>query len=64
MIEERERLNLDEGSERMYMNIDTGSVDVRDGWDYKTIDGDIVNGVDLGEAVEVVKDANGDWVEA
>lgn len=49
---------------KMYMNIETGSVDTRDGWYYKNEFGDTVNAVDLGEVIEVQKDENGDWVEA
>lgn len=50
--------------EKMYMNTKTGSVDDYDGWYYENEDGETVNAVDLGEVVEVEKDANGDWVEA
>jgi hypothetical protein len=50
--------------ETQYMNTDTGSVDTYNGWWYENEDGATVNAVDLGEVVEVVKDANGDWVEA
>lgn len=53
-----------ETNEKMYMNIATGSVDTKDGWDYEDENGDIVNGVDRGEVVEVVKDKDGSWVEA
>ncbi len=58
--------------EKQYMNIATGSVDVADGWDYENKDGEIVNGVDLGEAVEVratteaeraADEFLGEWVE-
>lgn len=49
--------------EKQYMNIETGSVDTYEGWEYQTEDGQIVNAVDLGEVVEVEKDENGDWVE-
>lgn len=38
------------------MNPETGSVDSQDGV--------TVNAVELGEVVEVVKDENGDWIEA
>lgn len=47
-----------------YMNPKTGSVDERDGWWYEDEDGNTVNAADRGEVVEVVKDENGDWVEA
>jgi hypothetical protein len=50
--------------EKMYMNIETGSVDTRDGWDYENESGETVNAVDLGEVVEVKKDDKGEWVEA
>ncbi len=46
-----------------YMNATTGSVDVKDGWYYKNDSGEVVNAVDRGEVVEVVKDENGDWTE-
>lgn len=49
--------------EKQYMNVETGTVDTRDGWDYENENGETVNAVDLGEVVEVEKDANGDWVE-
>jgi len=39
--------------EKMYMNIETGSVDTREGWYYENESGDTVNAVDLGEVVEV-----------
>ena len=41
-------------NEKMYMNIHTGSVDTRDGWNYQNDDLVYVNAVDLGEVVEVV----------
>ena len=50
-------------NEKMYMNIESGSVATRDGWYYENENGDTVNAVDLGEVVEVEKDENGDWVE-
>lgn len=49
---------------KFYMNTETGSVDSYDGWYYTNEDGKEVNAVDLGEVVEVVKNAEGDWVEA
>lgn len=49
-------------TEKTYMNIDTGTVDTYDGWDYENEDGKIVNAVDLGEVVEVIK-IDGVWVE-
>lgn len=53
---------MKENTEKTYMNIETGSVDTYDGWDYTTEDGEQVNAVDLGEVVEVVK-VDGQWVE-
>lgn len=50
--------------EKMYMNLATGSVDTYDGWWYENEDGEKVNGVDLGEVVEVIKNSEGDWIEA
>ena len=38
---------------KMYMNVETGSVDDYDGWWYEDETGTEVNGVDLGEVVEV-----------
>ena len=49
--------------EKLYMNIETGSVDTYDGWEYENEDGKTVNAVDLGEVVEVAKDENGHWIE-
>lgn len=49
--------------EKLYMNIETGSVDIYDGWEYENEVGETVNAVDLGEVVEVVKGENGEWVE-
>lgn len=49
-------------SEKMYMNISTGSVDSRDGWFYQNESGQTVNAVDLGEVVEVEM-VNGEWCE-
>lgn len=51
-------------NDKFYMNTKTGSVDTYDGWFYVNEAGEEVNAVDLGEAIEVIKDANGDWVEA
>ena len=45
-----------------YMNITTGTVDTKEGWDYENEAGETVNAVDLGEVVEVEKDDTGDWV--
>lgn len=50
--------------EKMYMNIETGSVGTRDEWDYQTETVGTVNAVDLGEVLEVVKNKDGEWVEA
>ncbi|MBO7638126.1 MAG: hypothetical protein J6S91_04030 [Treponema sp.] len=49
--------------DKHYMNIATGNVDTYDGWWYENENGEKVNAVDLGEVVEVVKNADGDWVE-
>ena len=51
-------------NEKMYMNVNTGSVDTLNGWWYKDESNRIVNAVALGEVVEVVKDENGDWIPA
>ena len=59
----REIRGLEKKMEKMYMNVETGSVDSYDGWYYENEDGKQVNAVDLGEVVEVEKDVNGDWVE-
>lgn len=48
--------------EKIYMNIETGSVDTREGWYYENESGDTVNAVDLGEVVEV-EDQDGKCVE-
>jgi len=48
--------------DQFYMNVETGSVDTKDGWNYENEDGDTVNAVDLGEVVEVEKSEDGDWV--
>jgi len=50
--------------EKFYMNIETGQVDTEDGWFYENEDGIEVNAVELGEVVEVVKNDDGEWVEA
>lgn len=50
--------------EVLYMNIYTGIVDDYDGWFYDNEEGDTVNAVDLGEVVEVTKNADGEWVKA
>lgn len=49
-------------TEKTYMNVETGCVDTRDGWEYENEMGDIVNAVDLGEVVEVEKDEDGCWI--
>ena len=49
---------------KFFMNPATGNVGERDDWDYTDDNGKEVNAVDLGEVIEVVKDASGDWLEA
>ena len=49
---------------KMYMNVETGSVDDYDGWWYEDDDGTEVNAVDQGEVVKVVRNAYGYYVEA
>lgn len=39
--------------EPYYMNVATGAIDTKDGWDYEDENGLTVNAVDLGEVVEV-----------
>jgi hypothetical protein len=46
--------------EKVYMNIETGSVDSKDGWDYKDENGITQNAVDRNEVIEVVK-INNEW---
>ena len=48
---------------KTYMNIETGAIDTKDGWDYENEAGEVVNAVDLGEVVEVEKNDNGEFVE-
>jgi len=45
---------------QMYMNIQTGSIDYKEGWDYVNELGETVNAVDLDEVVEVHL-INGEW---
>ena len=48
--------------EQKYMNVETGSVDSRDGWDYEDSEGFTQNAVDLGEVVPVFWDSeNETW---
>lgn len=50
--------------EQFFMNIQTGSVDTYDGWDYEDEYGNKVNAVDLGEVIEVSWDEeNQNWSE-
>lgn len=49
-------INANADRKTQYINVETGSVDTKDGWDYEDENGDIVNAVDLGEVVEVEKD--------
>ncbi|MDA3858352.1 MAG: hypothetical protein PF480_08995 [Roseovarius sp.] len=49
--------------EKMYMNIETGSVAPADEWGYQDENGETVNAVDRGEVIEVVLD-NGEWIES
>jgi hypothetical protein len=51
-------------TEKMYMNIKTGSVGTYDDWYYTSEGGEEVNAVLLGEVVEVIKDQDGNWTEA
>jgi|6_EtaG_2_1085325.scaffolds.fasta_scaffold10184_6 hypothetical protein len=44
------------GKEQKFMNVKTGSVDSRDGWDYVNEENQTVNAVDLGEVVSVFWD--------
>lgn len=55
-------LKIIDATQKLYMNIDTGSVDEYGGWWYEGPDGNWVNGVDEGEAIEVSKDAGGSWI--
>jgi hypothetical protein len=48
-------------TEKNYMNLESGSVDTYEGWSYTTEEGKEVNAVDLGEVVEVEKQAEGSW---
>lgn len=47
-----------------YMNVETGHVGEYEDWYYRNDNGNVTNAVDTGEVVEVVKDENGDWIEA
>ena len=47
---------------KMYMNVETGSVDTYDSWEYEDINGETVNAVDLNEVIEVVEQDDC-WVE-
>lgn len=51
-------------TEKMYMNVSTGTVGSYADWDYEDENGKNVNAVDLGEVTEVVSDGNGEWIEA
>jgi len=48
---------------KMYMNIQTGSIDTYDGWYYEDENGETVNAVDRGEVmpVEIVIDVDADF---
>jgi len=50
--------------EQKYMNVETGSVDSRDGWWYENSSGEPLNAVDLGEVVPVFWDSENEtwWV--
>ena len=48
---------------KLYMNTATGAIDTYNGWWYQNESGEIVNAVDMGEVVEVVKDYAGEWKE-
>jgi hypothetical protein len=52
-------------SEKLYMNIKTGSVDTANGWNYTDENGANVDPVALGDKdlVEVVRDSCGDYIE-
>lgn len=45
------------------MNIYTGDVRTYDEWYYCGTDGIMKNAVDEGEAVAVIQNKNGDWIE-
>lgn len=48
--------------EQKYLNVATGAVDTREGWDYVDEKGEDVNAVDLGEVVPVAwNNATGNW---
>ena len=54
--------------EQMYMNLYTGSVDTKDGWDYVDMDGKTRNSVDEGEVgveeVYIIRDREaGNWID-
>jgi len=49
----------------LYMNVETGSVNTKDEWNYELEDGTIVNAVDRGEVVPVEwSEKDGYWVES
>jgi len=50
-------------TEKIYMNIDTGSTGTRDEWWYEDENGEQANGVDQGKLTEVISDGNGWWNE-
>ena len=52
---------MDIRNEKLYMNIETGSIDTYDKWFYE-IDGIMRNAVDCGEVVEV-RYENDEWIE-
>ena len=48
--------------EKKYLNVATGSVDTREGWNYVDEKGEEVNAVDLGEVVPVCwNNETGSW---
>ena len=50
--------------DQKYMNVETGSVDSRDGWWYENSSGEQLNAVDLGEVVLVFWDKQEEcWTE-
>ena len=50
--------------EPMYMNVETGTVGPAREWIYENESGELVDAVELGEVVEVVKNEKRAWVEA
>ncbi len=56
------KVNNMKTEEKLYMNVNTGSVDTYENWYYTNSLGEgTTNAVDIGEVIEVIRKTDGGW---